>query len=272
MSSPGPYNDPKEQPEEPNALTETHVFISTPSYHVERRPGKLVVKYGREVKNCEREALAYASSLNLPVPRLHDDLPNPDADGNNVCIWMDYVDGDVLEHMWPSMTAEQKLDIAKQLRDILSVMRRQKSTTGKIESCGGGELTDLRTYSSHSGGPFSNEAAFQQWHVDSLYTQTPKDVRDAIAQGLRRYFSNHQVVFTHGDLSQRNIIVKENRIQALLDWEYAGWYPEHWEYVKFLHMASKNKDWQDYVDTIFPEKYLDELFAFEALLYHQNPW
>lgn len=262
-----------------NTLLETRIFINNDGKHVERRPGNLVVKYGRHVKASEREALAYAGSLNLRVPRLHDDLPNlntgtrTDEHGDSgICIWMDYVDGDILQDVWPSMTAEQKLDIAIQLRDILSTMRQQTSTTGMIEACGGETLSDRRVYNSLRGGPFADEAAFNSWQIESLFQATPTLVRDAVARGLNQCSSHHRIVFTHGDLVPHNIIVKDNRILALIDWEYAGWYPEHWELVKFLSGATPYRDWLNLAEHIFPGQYPDEIVAFEAMRRWQNPF
>jgi thiamine kinase-like enzyme len=46
--------------------------------------------------------------------------------------------------------------------------------------------------------------------------------------------SDHSSRFTHADLSLRNIIIKDDKIQGTVDWEFSGWYPEYWEYVKFF--------------------------------------
>jgi thiamine kinase-like enzyme len=49
---------------------------------------------------------------------------------------------------------------------------------------------------------------------------------------------HHEIVFTYFDLAPRNILVERDRVTAILDWEYAGWSPEHWEYIQpFRHMA-----------------------------------
>ncbi|KAF8878819.1 hypothetical protein CPB85DRAFT_1498536 [Mucidula mucida] len=51
----------------------------------------------------------------------------------------------------------------------------------------------------------------------------------------------HPIVFTHNDIALRNIMVDGDRVTGLIDWECAGWFPAHWEYVKTC--------WGDY----FPE-------------------
>jgi thiamine kinase-like enzyme len=51
------------------------------------------------------------------------------------------------------------------------------------------------------------------------------------------------IVFAHGDIAARNILVRDGRIVALLHWEHAGWYPEYWEYV-FTLRGMDNIDWE----------------------------
>lgn len=36
-------------------------------------------------------------------------------------------------------------------------------------------------------------------------------------------------MFSHNDLAPRNTIVDDGRIEGLLDWEVAGWFPEYGE-------------------------------------------
>lgn len=52
---------------------------------------------------------------------------------------------------------------------------------------------------------------------------------------------DHRIVFTHGDINLRNILVDESgRLSGIVDWETAGWYPDYWEYTK-AHYATKPK-------------------------------
>ena len=46
--------------------------------------------------------------------------------------------------------------------------------------------------------------------------------------------NDHRIVFTHGDLAPRNILVKGGEVVALIDWEESGWFPEHWEFIKAM--------------------------------------
>lgn len=44
----------------------------------------------------------------------------------------------------------------------------------------------------------------------------------------------YKVKLTHGDIAPRNVLVKHGRITGLIDWEFAGWYPEYWEYTRMF--------------------------------------
>lgn len=56
------------------------------------------------------------------------------------------------------------------------------------------------------------------------------------------------VYFTHGDLNLGNIILSDapgpKKIVAIVDWEQAGWYPEHWEYCKLLLAEPCSGEWR----------------------------
>ena len=252
-----------------------------------------------------------AERLRLPAPRVHSF--ERDEQGN-VRITMDYVEGDVLEDMWPKLTDREKKGIARQLRAILYAMRAAPApaprplptgpgpggspptTSGgsdsgdsdeksmalikrgaggeasaakaMIGSCGGGPARDAHHYFDYDGGPFETEHDFNKFLLSTLVDDTPPAISAALARRLR---TDHRVVFTHGDLTLRNIVVRHGRIVALLDWEYAGWYPEYWEYVKFLASFWRHGDWRACADDIFPVAYADELVDYIALKHWQRP-
>ena len=48
-------------------------------------------------------------------------------------------------------------------------------------------------------------------------------------------------------------------ITAILDWEFAGWYPEYWEFVKALDTVRPRgslRDWIDFLPTEAIRSYL----------------
>jgi hypothetical protein len=66
---------------------------------------------------------------------------------------------------------------------------------------------------------------------------------------------NHKIVFTHADFSPRNILIEGGRVTAILDWEYAGWYPEHKEYIQAFRYVRPMPDGPEYLACILPPRY-----------------
>ncbi|OJJ31905.1 hypothetical protein ASPWEDRAFT_43931 [Aspergillus wentii DTO 134E9] len=66
--------------------------------------------------------------------------------------------------------------------------------------------------------------------------------------------SDH-AVFAHGDIAPRNIMVDENgNIIGIIDWEYAGWYPDYWEYAQIMRPAFWG-DWSIWMERTAPERW-----------------
>jgi thiamine kinase-like enzyme len=83
--------------------------------------------------------------------------------------------------------------------------------------------------------------------------------------------TDHSIRFTHGGLSPRNVIIQEGQRQAVVDWEFAGWYPEHFEYVKFFECTTDSKDWKNFAPHIIEVAYGEELVVHQAILRWQGP-
>jgi hypothetical protein len=206
------------------------------------------------------EALKHAQSLGLPVPTVHEFSPESQT------ISMDFIEGDTLEFVWPTVSESDKDSIARQLGQFISSMRSSCQDAYYIGAIND-PARDCRRFSDYTGGPFTDEAEFNAF-VCNLYKQCPKPICDAIMAGMR---TDHAVRFTHGDLSPRNVIVKDGELQAVVDWEFAGWYPEHFEYVKFFECCTDNKDWKNFAPLIFEVAYGEELVVHQAILRWQRP-
>lgn len=193
-------------------LTRTPVLHKLFSRVVKRYPDNIVVKSGPGIQLGERDALKFAAQLDLPVPRLVGVQSASEA-GIIPNIRMSFVEGQRLDKVWAGMTADEKLDICRQLRIIIEAMQSTESKTGIIGSCSGGPTRDCRQFSEYIGGPFINEADFNNFVLDFVGT-IPTAIRNALT---KRMHTDHRIVFSHGDLSQHNILVKGNQITGLID-------------------------------------------------------
>ncbi|OAA62213.1 Protein kinase-like domain protein [Cordyceps fumosorosea ARSEF 2679] len=178
---------------------------------------------------------------------------------------MTYIEGETLSAAWRTMSQETRLDIAHQLGRLLKIMRALPPPPNFI---GAFQLDELRDYQHND--VFVRPACRNEEGLDEYLTEDytiPACVKRRFLKGIG---TSHKFVFSHGDLAPRNIMVHDNHIVALIDWEAAGWYPEYWEYVKFMHIAGRDTEWRRLVDVIFPENYDNESLLYTGLLHYQD--
>ncbi|GAB1198429.1 hypothetical protein APSETT444_007748 [Aspergillus pseudonomiae] len=79
---------------------------------------------------------------------------------------------------------------------------------------------------------------------------------------------SNQSVFTHGDIAARNIMVDDqNAVTGILDWEYAGWYPDYWGYAQIMKPAFYG-NFQDWMARTAPQTWgLDGINAARQVLF-----
>lgn len=228
---------------------------------VSRHPGGKAKKSGRQIDLGEADALRIAENHGVPVPHVYKVETDPDGLRH---IWMDYIPGNTLGKIWDSLSEDEKKDIAKQLRAILEHMRSIPPPEAHIGSCEGRGVIDMRRYATEECPPCRDEKEFNDFLLSGILDGLP-NMRSGLTQRLR---TDHRVVFTHGDFRPSNIMVRDGKVVALLDFEAAGWYPEHWEYVKwFQRLGTDPRDWWRFMDDIFPEAYHDEFVDYVALSY-----
>ncbi|KAJ7095913.1 kinase-like domain-containing protein [Mycena belliarum] len=115
-------------------------------------------------------------------------------------------------------------------------------------------------------GPCKREATMnlQLRHLRSLETFDPIVVA--------AHSTAHPLVFTHNDLVPRNIMVDHatGKVVAIIDWEYAGWFPAHWEICMMTNWERQSigLGWRGWIPKILPRDklaYAQDLEA-DALL------
>ncbi|KAH0593877.1 hypothetical protein MHUMG1_08199 [Metarhizium humberi] len=225
---------------------------------VVHRSDGVVVKSGKRLAVGEAEAMRVARKAGLPVPHVHQAKTFPDGKSE---IHMDYVQGESLDKLWPTMSVEEKKDVCRQLREILEQMRSIAPPCELIGACDGTEIRDTRVLNTYHHPPCRDEEMFNGFLLSSLFKITPEAVREALSLHLR---TDHRIVLSHCDLAPRNILVQDGKITGLVDWEDGGWYHEYWDYVKFFQRPATT-DWKQYAKDIFPKLYHDELVAYTAI-------
>lgn len=172
---------------------------------------------------------------------------------------MDYMPGKRLDEVWHTLDSNQKFCIANELHSYITQLRSLKGEyIGAVER--GKAIIGRRI--SIEGGPFDSEQQFNEFILGDLVQSAPDLLRHYAKHALS---SNHEIVFTHSDISPRNILVEDGRVTAILDWEDAGWYPEYWEYTQALRQLKPVPDWPEYLSRILPPQYEREYIGMSFL-------
>lgn len=156
--------------------------------------------------------------------------------------------------LWISSKAP-RATITAQLRDSLDQLRAIKGS--HIGGSGGGRAVDSRHFS-FTGEPFASEAEWNDFLLEDLLSACPAAVRSMVYSQLQ---TDPDIVLTNGDLAAMNILVRNGRITALLDWEHAGFYPEYLELLKPLRGPDWRVGYYSALLDIFPRRYDAEYLA-----------
>ncbi|KAF8639328.1 hypothetical protein AX17_001576 [Amanita inopinata Kibby_2008] len=103
--------------------------------------------------------------------------------------------------------------------------------------------TGTRSISSHPN-PGSANSNSNSNH-DSIRTQNQN-------RNQKPKRKRHRILFTHGDLNLRNILIHKGKITGIVDWTCAGWYPEYWDLTKAIYAHPRLKKWLKFWEEVLP--------------------
>lgn len=197
-----------------------------------------------------------AQHTSIPVPKVICAFKH----GGKTYIVMERIDGIMAGRGWMNRSNESKTKVLLQLKTMIQELRSLSPPPGTaIGNVDGGPLHDGRLPgSSCSHGPFSNISEFHN-HLRGGLQLSPR-LNPEIRQLIVSHGGHWPLVFTHGDLSSLNILVRGDTVVGIVDWEMAGWYPAYWEYTSACHVNPANPFWRDEVD-----RFLDPQPAEQAM-------
>ncbi|KAI0633104.1 kinase-like protein [Trametes polyzona] len=171
----------------------------------------------------------------------------------------------------PTLDVSDAGPLLQDLRDAFKQLRSiPPPASPSICSASGGPLRCIRTGSQEFIGPFNEPQEFKDAIfalANSLHFAHRMPVLRRLAEPVNA--KQHRVWFTHADLAARNVLVKDGRLSGIVDWEFAGWYPEYWELVsmewQMVREPLAHAFW-DAVGLFGPEPYQEELALEWALL------
>ncbi|KAG6214993.1 hypothetical protein E4U50_008035 [Claviceps purpurea] len=250
---------------------EAEVFYERSACRVARYGKHFVIKYGQNVSLTEGENMLFVRQTQpLLAPEVFALFSVQNDKGGRVnYIIMENVVGDGLDKVWATLDTPEKCRIAGELRLQIETLR-QIPAPGYFGCIGRRPFEEIMFWTRPSdglndgtiNGPFETESELNEALVRKLLYNRGRD-QDARADYYRRVLPvvlrGHGVVFTHGDLQQKNIMLKPDGQPVLIDWETAGWYPAYWEYASATVGCRKfDNDWHEYIPRImeeYPEEY-----------------
>ncbi|EPE09014.1 serine threonine protein kinase [Ophiostoma piceae UAMH 11346] len=214
----------------------------------------------------EIEAMQYVSEhTDIPIPKVY----AIHTDKNDIYIEMEYIRGQTLEDAWRHLSRDQKDTAMADLKQAMATLHAlEPPAQDLVSSALQNPAIDCRIGSGFFG-PMSS---------DEFHTMLRKKMPIEYAEEyfgkeiVQVHTTRYRTQFCHSDFAARNIMVRNGRLAAIIDWAYAGWYPEYWDYTRAHYTFMPGDDhyeWQEYLSVTLPN-YKTEL-AVEELLWRRLP-
>ncbi|KAG7123908.1 hypothetical protein HYQ46_000965 [Verticillium longisporum] len=173
---------------------------------------------------------------------------------------------------YTNMSPEQVQAFGNELSGYLHQLRNlEPPEKGLVGSVNRESLLDHRVGHVRFG-PFHSVDDFHSY----LRLGGPLDtwIYDPVVKAIHGRSGTYGVRFTHADLNPSNIQYHNGRITGIIDWEFAGWYPEYWEYTKmwFADRPVYRKFFEAIEGNVAIEKYPEELKAEQDIWQRLSPW
>lgn len=160
------------------------------------------------------------------------------------CLFMTGLPGRRLDEVIHRMSYKERNKLADDLSSALNAYKTIPNRSAFcIASASGGRIQDPRT-SSSGCGPYHTEADFNRQISRGCYEALVKAIPDALSK-------THQINFTHADLFPSNILVDGGRLSGIVDWQFAGFYPDYWEYTKTMRAVHHLEQYESIFRRIF---------------------
>ena len=215
----------------------------------------VVCKRGcRATRNEEAALRLVQNNTTVPVPMLYFANYRHVEGREEGTLFMTLVQGFTLESKWNSFDDGIKNRICCDIWEMVKQLRQTPSPASfsHLYQCGANGspsrdilLSDLRD----PPAPIESDDALRARILERYLHFNGGSFPEKLSDHLPR---SSTAVFTHGDLTPRNIMVDDSgRITGVLDWELAGWYPDYWEYANIMK-PSKDRDWMKRMDQTKP--------------------
>jgi len=183
-------------------------------------------------------------------------------------ILMNKIDGVPLSEVFWKLTREKQINYIEQIANILKELHQ--FTYDDIGSFN--QDMDIVKIVDTTNGPFNTFSEYAACDIESRanFLQEQNEFLDFIhplrdyASSIRYFKDNSPFVLTHGDFDLKNIMVKDDKITGVLDFEWSGSFPKsyelnnlrhdlHFEKNDFLQLAFE-KIYEEKINDLIPDK------------------
>lgn len=205
----------------------------------------------------EAEMMIYIkNNTNIPVPKVFDYGKKKE---NNYYILMEFIEGDTLEKVIGKISDSEKESIINQLGKYIYEMREHNFKF--ICSINNNPCNELFV-DDNLFGPFNTLEEFNNYRIEKLIIDD-KIFEDYLNKS-KKFKTNF--ILSHNDIGPYNIIVKNNKIVSILDWELSGFYPDYWEYNRTHFHSGYSNEWKEIIKN-FIETPCIKIINFEKIMY-----
>ncbi|KAJ6086072.1 hypothetical protein N7486_010353 [Penicillium sp. IBT 16267x] len=198
----------------------------------------------RGVWSMGSKLILIEEQTSIPVPTIVESW----EEGEHTLILMRRIPGEPLSKIWSQLSTEEKERIAKQSAEYLQQLRNLRSD--KIQSLGGRPV--------YSNFLFKNKDS-ELPHGPDLWADMERGLKETIPEAARVRLrhcmpSAMPYTFTHGDLTNVNIMVENGSLTGIIDWEMSGYFPVWWEYVcTTVPDTEEDREWKALLRKYMPD-------------------
>ncbi|KAH9931166.1 kinase-like domain-containing protein [Epithele typhae] len=207
-----------------------------------RRIGLDIVAKFPTMPSEARHIQAVRAHTSIPIPTLIREC-HDSADPKDVCLVLEYVPGRTLDQCWSELSIFRKLWIIWKLRQYVKQLREIPHTTPWPGPLGDTPQTCVceALFSPTDAGPFASYPELVDWfHYKYEVAQRMNKVVAGCGhlQDPGPFPSQSPLVFTHLDLSPRNVLLGDDGQVWLIDFGLSGFYPQWFEWAMMYEWVS----------------------------------
>ncbi|KAI9043365.1 aminoglycoside phosphotransferase family protein [Aspergillus affinis] len=177
----------------------------------------------------------------IPVPTV---VKSWEEEDKHTLILTQRILGEPLSEAWPRLSADEKKRIAKQTAEYLEQLRKLQSDN--IQCLDGRPVLSNFLFKD----PVSNTPHGPLVSDDDLWDDMDRGLKETIPEAARKQLRRCMppatpYTFTHGDLTNVNIMVENGSLTSIIDWKTSGYFPVWWEYVcSSIPDSKEDKEWK----------------------------